>query len=85
MVENLEVRLRLISAKKSYKYVRLVALLIVTRELFISFPLLLFNLDQSRTMLYKIVTNFNRAFLQTFIDTIEFIALCWLFRAQHNL
>jgi hypothetical protein len=45
----------------------------------------MFNLDQSRTMLYKIVTNFNRAFLQSFFDTIEFIALCWLFRAQHNI
>jgi hypothetical protein len=81
---NNELYRQLTKTKKKFIIIRCIIWLIVLRETIVCSMQFIYMLDECETAFYHILNYASRAFLECFIDLIELLGLCWVYRAQQQ-
>ena len=79
--DNIELYKNLIKTKKKFIYVRIIIWLIVLRETIVCSMEFLYVIDMCENFLFHLLNYLSRSFLECFIDLIELLSLCWVYRA----
>lgn len=83
-IENIELYQNLIKTKKKFIYVRIIIWLIVMRETIVCSMEFLYMIDMCDNFFFHLLNYLSRSFLECFIDLIELLSLCWVYRAQQR-
>ena len=82
--DNFELHRHLLKIKKKFVYLRVLIWLIILREAIVDVLYLSFIIDLAQTTFFRILNYAYRSFLESSIDLIEYLGLCWLYRTQYH-
>jgi hypothetical protein len=82
--DNFDLHRHLLTIKKKFFYLRVLIWLIILREAIVHVLHLSFIIDLAQTKFFRILNYAYRSFLESSIDLIEYLGLCWLYRTQYQ-